>query len=143
MSNNCFYENCPMRINTTSSVYTCFRNNCQSRISSQEDILLDAMTASQATAYEDCIGCQHVEVCREAELKIAPCKHRLPHSAIDENRMRRVYQQVEEHGGIHHLIELDRLAWEGRLIILPKNPEKRKLVWQALDGVDLYDKEGV
>ena len=140
MNNNCFYKNCPLRMNTTSSVYTCYRNNCSSRVGSQA--LPNTVTSPPTTAYEDCLGCQHFPVCREAEQKIAPCEHRLPHLSIDENKMRRIYKQVEDHGGIHHLIGLDQLAWEGRLVILPEDPEKKKLVWQTLEKLNLYGEEG-
>lgn len=140
MSNNCFYKNCPLRMNTTSSVYTCYRNNCSSRIGAQAQP--STVVAPPTEAYEDCLGCQHFPVCRDAEQKISPCEHRLPHLTIDENKMRRVYQQVEDHGGIHHLIGLDQLAWEGRLVVLPGDPEKKKLVWQTLEKLDLYSAEG-
>jgi hypothetical protein len=137
MNNDCFCDGCPMRINTTSSVHACYRQNCASRIASVA-IMTGALAMPPVAAYEDCLGCQHFEVCKDAELKLAPCEHRLPYPTIDENRMKRVFEQVEAHGGIYHLVELDQLACQGRLVILPKDPAKQKTVLDAITKVLMH-----
>lgn len=138
MTVDCFAKNCLLRTNETSNPYACYCQSCMSRVTDCSMVKnVDALNTPPFAQYEDCLGCQHFPVCRDAEQKISPCEHRLPHLTIDENKMRRVYQQVEDHGGIHHLIGLDQLAWEGRLLILPNDEEKRKQIWNAIKGLDL------
>lgn len=115
---DCYIE-CGLRQNQTSNPYACSCQICKQRV----NVLPTDNSQPLLTSHiPQCESCEHGNYCKffsdpKNVAEDGSCYNYKPIQTIEQRRLERVWEEVEKHGGIQHLVGLDKLAMEGRLLV--------------------------